>query len=124
MLEFETELGTGVVGAYENDSDGFLAGEVCFHIDGSFRLGTIASNAPDLNFGVAELPEHNGVKSTFGSYWTHGITAKAADDPARLEAATKFLQFITSPEAGTLWVGIVGELPAQLEAGADSEDLV
>ncbi len=119
FLSFERDLGTGIAGIYESDSDGFLAGEVCFHIDGSFRLGTIAANAPDLNFGVAELPEHNGIKSTFGSYWTHGITTKAAADPARFEAAQKFLQFITSPEAGTLWVGIVGELPAQLEAAAD-----
>ena len=121
FLSFERDLGTGIAGVYENDPDGFLAGEVCFHIDGSFRLGTIASNAPDLNFGVAELPEHNGIKSTFGSYWTHGITSKAAADPARMEAATKFLQFITTPAAGLLWVGIVGELPAQLEAASDPE---
>ena len=119
FLSFERELGTGVAGVYENDQDGFLAGEVCFHIDGSFRLGNIANNAPDLNFGVVELPEHNGIKSTFGSYWTHGITSKAAADPARLAAAEKFLQFITTPEAGTLWVGITGELPAQLEAASD-----
>jgi multiple sugar transport system substrate-binding protein len=92
-------------------------------VDGSFRLGTIASSAPDLNFGVTELPEYNGVKSTFGSYWTHGITKKAADDPARMEAAIKFLQFITTPEAGSLWVDIVGELPAQLEA-ANNPDLL
>jgi multiple sugar transport system substrate-binding protein len=119
FLSFEQELGTGVAGVYENDQDGFLAGDVCFHLDGSFRLGNIAGNAPDLNFGVVELPEHNGVKSTFGSYWTHGITTKAAADPARFDAAVKFLQFITTPEAGTLWVGIVGELPAQLEAAND-----
>jgi multiple sugar transport system substrate-binding protein len=123
FLKFQTELGTGIAGVYENDQDGFLAGEVCFHIDGSFRLGNIASAAPDLNFGVAELPSHNGIQATFGSYWTHGITQKAAADPARLEAAAKFLQFITSPEAGTLWVEIVGELPAQL-AAANSEALL
>ncbi len=121
FLSFEQELGTGVANLYENNHDGFLAGEVCFHIDGSFRLGTIASNAPDLNFGVTELPEHNGVKSTFGSYWTHGITQKGASDPARMEAATKFVKFITSPEAGAVWVDIVGELPAQLEAASDPE---
>ena len=121
FLKFETELGTGIAGVYDNDADGFLAGEVCFHIDGSFRLGTIANNAPDLNFGVAELPSHNGVKATFGSYWTHGITQKGASEPARLEASAKFLQFITSPEAGALWVNIVGELPAQLAAANDDE---
>lgn len=119
FLSFETELGTGVANVFDSDADGFLAGQVCFHLDGSFRLGTIAANAPDLNFGVVELPEHNGVKSTYGSYWTHGITTKAAADPARLDAAIKFLQFITTPEAGRLWVDITGELPAQLAAAAD-----
>ena len=63
----------------------------------------------------------NGVKSTFGSYWTHGITQKAAADPARMDAAVKFLQFITTPEAGALWVKETGELPAQLAAASDPE---
>ncbi len=123
FLKFQTELGTGVAGVYENDQDGFLAGEVCFHIDGSFRLGNIASAAPDLNFGVVELPSHNNIKATFGSYWTHGITQKGASSPERLAASAKFLKFITSPEAGTLWVKIVGELPAQL-AAANNEELL
>ncbi len=118
FLKFETELETGRRDLI-TEPDDFLAGKVCFHIDGSFRLGTIAKNAPDLNFGVTELPEYNGIKSTFGSYWTHGITTKAAADPARMEASIKFLQFITTPEAGRLWVDMVGELPAQLEAASD-----
>ena len=42
---------------------------------------------------------------------------------ARMEAAVKFLQFITTPEAGTLWVNNVGELPAQLSAASDEEIL-
>ncbi|MEZ4675641.1 MAG: extracellular solute-binding protein [Caldilineaceae bacterium] len=123
LLKFETELQTGDNDLFDGGTQAFLNGKACFHIDGSFRLGSIANNAPDLNFGVVELPEHNGVKSTFGSYWTHGITTKAAADPARLEASIKFLQFITSPEAGALWVNIVGELPAQLEA-ANNPDLL
>ena len=70
---------------------------------------------------MVELPSHNGIKSTFGSYWTHGITKKAAADPARMDAAVKFLQFITSADAGTLWVNTVGELPARLSAAADAD---
>lgn len=121
LLSFQTELETGDATLFDGDPNYFLAGKSCFQIDGSFRIGTISEQAPDLNYGVAELPEHNGVKSTFGSYWTHGITAKAAADPARMEAAVKFLQFITTPEAGKLWVEIVGELPAQLAAANDAE---
>ena len=119
FVSFYTDLETGDATLFDGDPNFFLSGHACFHIDGSFRLGTIAANAPDLNFGVAELPMHNDVKSTFGSYWTHGITKKAAEDPARMDASVKFLQFITSPEAGRLWVDIVGELPAQLEAASD-----
>ena len=119
MLQFETELNTGSNDLYEDATQAFLQGKSALHIDGSFRIGSIEANAPDLNFGVTELPVHNDVQSTFGSYWTHGITRKAAEDPAKLEAATRFLKFITSPEAGTLWVGKVGELPAQLEAAND-----
>jgi multiple sugar transport system substrate-binding protein len=123
MAAFETEYGTGSNDYFDGSTQAFLNGLVALHIDGSFRLGTIAKNAPDLNFGVVELPVHNGVQSTFGSYWTHGITIKGAEDPARLEAATKFLKFITRPEAGLYWANKVGELPAQLES-ASNEDLL
>jgi multiple sugar transport system substrate-binding protein len=124
LANFETEFATGSSDnfIYENATDAFVAGDAALHIDGSFRIGTIAGNNPDLNYGVAELPAGpNGEKHTFGSYWTHGITRQAAADEAKLDASIRFLQFITSPEAGILWVNEVGELPAQLEAAADEE---
>ena len=123
MLQFETVFNTGSNDLFEDATQAFLQGKSALHIDGSFRIGSIASNAPDLNYGVTELPVGNGVQSTFGSYWTHGITRKAAEDPARLEAATRFLKFITTAESGSIWVNKVGELPAQLEA-ASNEDLL
>src|SRR5690606_19958583 len=64
--------------------DAFINGDAALHIDGSFRIGTIASSNPDLNYGVAELPAGpNGERHTFGSYWTHGITRQAAADEAK-----------------------------------------
>ncbi len=123
LAAFETEHVTGSIDIGDA-SDAFVNGETALHVDGSFRIGTIRNNNPDLNYGVAELPVGpNGEQHTFGSYWTHGITRRANDDPARLEAAVKFLQFITSPPAGTLWVNLVGELPAQATAAADDRIL-
>ena len=120
LAAFETEYMTGSNDLFTDVTTAFVNGEAALHVDGSFRLGSIAGSNPDLNFGVAELPTGpNGERHTFGSYWTHGITRRAAEDDARMEAATKFLQFITTPEAGTLWVNMVGELPAQLEAASD-----
>lgn len=122
MTQFETDLLTGSNDIFTDANTAFVNGQAALHIDGSFRLGTIAANNPDLNFGVAELPVGpNGEKHTYGSYWTHGITRRAAEDPARLEASVRFLEFITSPEAGKLWVAEVGELPAQNAAAEDPE---
>ena len=120
LAAFETEHKTGSNDLFEDATNSFINGTAALHVDGSFRVGTIARNNPDLNYGVTELPTGpNGEQHTFGSYWTHGITRRANDDPARMEAAVKFLQFITRPEAGTLWVNNVGELPAQLAAASD-----
>lgn len=122
LLKFETEYKTGTNDLFDGATQAFLQGKECLHIDGSFRLGTIAKNAPDLNFGVAPMPVGpTGEKATFGSFWTHGLTQKAAADPQRMEAAIKFLKFITTDEAMKLWVNKVGELPARLEAASDPE---
>jgi len=122
LLKFETEYKTGTNDLFDGATQAFLQGKECMHIDGSFRLGTIAKNAPDLNFGVAPLPVGpTGEKVTFGSFWTHGLTKKAAADPRRMEAAIKFLKFITTDEAMKLWVKKVGELPARLKAASDPE---
>ena len=60
---------------------------------------------------MAELPAYNGIKSNFASYWVNGITTKATGP--KLDAAEKFLTFITTPEAMELWMKTVGELPAR-----------
>lgn len=124
LAAFETEYKTGSNDLFTDVTEAFVNGESALHVDGSFRIGTINGNNPDLNYGVTELPlGPNEEQHTFGSYWTHGITRRAGEDPARLEASIKFLQFITTPEAGTIWVDMVGELPAQLEAAGDEEIL-
>ncbi|MEO1442413.1 MAG: extracellular solute-binding protein [Chloroflexota bacterium] len=122
MTQFETEWMTGGQDLFTDADDSFVNGQSALHIDGSFRLGTIANNNPELPFAVAELPlGPNGEQHTYGSYWTHGITRRAAADEARLEASTRFLEFVTSPEAGKLWVAEVGELPAQIESANDPD---
>ena len=49
----------------------FRAGKAAQHVDGSFRLGTFKS-ARGFDWGVAELPTHNGIKGNYASYWVNG----------------------------------------------------
>jgi len=118
LTKFETEYKTGSNDLFDGATTAFTNGKLAMHIDGSFRLGALNS-AKGLNYGVAVLPTKDNIKANFGSFWTHGITKKGAADPKRMEAAVKFLKFITTPAAGTAWVKGTGELPAQLSAAAD-----
>lgn len=112
----------GEIGFYDDDNKAFTSGKAAMTIDGSFRLGNYKT-MPDLNIGVAELPlpSANSTKVNFASYWTHAITKQAAGD--KLDAAAKFLQYLTSEEAMELWLTEVGELPAR-KSFAAREDLV
>lgn len=101
------------IGFMDEPQAAFKAGRAGLHIDGSFRLGALA-DVRGLEWGVAELPSHNGIKSNFSSYWVNGVTTKAEGD--RLDAAYRFLDFLTSDEAMQLWVETVGELPAKPSA--------
>jgi multiple sugar transport system substrate-binding protein len=100
----------GVAGYYR---EGFNAGLIAMIVDGSFAIGTIQRGAT-FRWAVSELPPltPDGERSNFASFWMHGLTPRAQGE--ELEAAIKFLKFITSEQAMELWVQKVGELPARL----------
>ena len=106
-------------GFMDESQAAFAAGRAGLHIDGSFRLGTF-TGVDGLDWAVAPLPTHNGVTSNFVSYWVNGISKRAEGE--KLEAAVKFLQFVTTKEAMQLWVKTVGELPARKDAALTDEN--
>jgi multiple sugar transport system substrate-binding protein len=102
--------------------EGFHTQEnIAMIIDGSFAIGQVRNNAV-FNWGVAELPTFdNEVQANFGSYWMNGVTPKAYESEERLEAAARFIEFVTSEDAMRLWLETVGELPAAASLVADPE---
>lgn len=92
-----------------DDVTAFKAQKAAMNVDGSFRIGTL--NAVNgLNWKVAPLPSYNGIQSNFASYWTNGIVSGVSG--AKLQAAVKFLKFLSSPETQKAWLTAIGELPA------------
>jgi multiple sugar transport system substrate-binding protein len=85
-------------------------------VDGNFRIGAL-ERTRGLEWVVVPLPSHNGVRSNYGSYWVNGITAQSRGP--KLEAAARFLNFITTPAAMQLWLQTTGELPARQAAATD-----
>jgi multiple sugar transport system substrate-binding protein len=105
-----TKHKVGEPGFYTDDQTSFKTGHAALHIDGSFRLSTFAADAPNLNYAIAPLPAHKD-KATYSSFWVNCLTKRATGP--RLEAATKWMQYLTTPEVMRQWVDKVGELPAR-----------
>ncbi|HKV45994.1 MAG TPA: extracellular solute-binding protein [bacterium] len=124
-LQWYTDLVTkakvGVIGFFPGGNgyrDAFVAGKAGMIVDGSFAIGSIRGSAK-FEWGVAQLPRRTagGTPSNFGSLWVHGLTKKAKGP--QLEAAVKFLKFITSPDTQRLWLQQVGEIPASRALASD-----
>ncbi|HET6485619.1 MAG TPA: extracellular solute-binding protein [Spirochaetia bacterium] len=92
-----------------DDVTAFTAQKAAMNIDGSFRIATLNA-VKNLEWGVAELPTYKGIKSNFASFWANAITSGVSGQ--KLDAAVKFLKFLTSPEVQEVWLQKVGELPA------------
>jgi multiple sugar transport system substrate-binding protein len=124
-LEFytglETEHRVTVAGFMDEPQAAFRAGRAGMHIDGSFRIGALQETR-GLDWAVAPLPAGpDGTQSNYASYWVNAITSKAEGE--KLEAAVKFMEYITSEEAMQIWLEIVGELPARPSAAMTEANL-
>jgi multiple sugar transport system substrate-binding protein len=122
-LKWYTDLTTvhkvGQSGFMDEAQAAFKGGRAAMVIDGSFRLGSF-SQIKDFDWGVAELPEKDGIKSNYVSYWVNGLAANSSGE--KLAAAEKFLAYVTSPEAMQIWLKTVGELPAKPELALTDEN--
>ena len=111
----------GQAGFMDEGQAAFRAGRAAMTVDGSFRLGAFGG-IKTFEWGVAELPAGpDGKRSNFASYWVNAITAKPTG--AKLEAAKKFMAFVTTTEAMQVWLDMVGELPARKAAAETQKNL-
>lgn len=103
----------------------FLDGEAAFFVDGSWKMGTIISNAENIeDFTVTYVPGKGERKNTdiiggFSSGWY--ITSKAWNDPEKREAVVEFITYMTSDEAVSDFASIAVSATA-LKDGAEYDD--
>lgn len=112
LIAFAKEHKVGINGFYTDDANAFKTGHAAINVDGSYRLGALSKDVPDLNYAVAPLPAYKD-KSTQASFWANAIPSTVKGD--KLAAAVEFLKFLTSKDVQEQWVEKIGELPAQKE---------
>jgi multiple sugar transport system substrate-binding protein len=119
--DLTTKHEVGYTGFMDEGQAAFRAGRAAMTIDGTFRLGSFR-DITDFEWAVAELPANaDGLRSNYASYFANGIGAKSEGE--ELEAAAKFLAYLSSPEAMQLWLEVVGELPARPEVALTEANL-
>lgn len=112
---FSGDDAVSAIGFMDEPQAAFKAGRAGFHIDGSFRIGSL-DKTRGLKWGVTELPATaDGTRSNYSSYWVNAITTKAEGE--KYDAAVKFMEYVTSDEAMQVWLDVVGELPAKPSVG-------
>ena len=105
----------------------FGEGEAAFLIDGSWKVGYFSENHADEldNYSVSFVPakgERKATEAIGGISMGYFITRKAWDDPAKREAAVKFVEALTSDETLSTFVTtevtalVNGAKPAGLNA--------
>ncbi|KOF22862.1 ABC transporter substrate-binding protein [Ensifer adhaerens] len=124
-LEFYTGLQSGEKVGQEGFMDegqaAFRAGLAAMVIDGTFRLASF-NTISGFEWGVTELPAApDGTRSNYASYFANAIGGTAEGE--KLEAAEKFLAFISSEKAMKVWLEKGGELPARKSIALSEENL-
>jgi multiple sugar transport system substrate-binding protein len=117
LTDFLTEYKVTQTGFQTDGPTAFGSGKAALHVDGSYRLGTLDTTFPDLNYGVVPLPEHKD-KASFASFWANTITRNAAEGD-KLIASAKWIDFLSSPSVQQRWTPAIGELPARTELASD-----
>ncbi len=96
-LEFYT-LFSRVDGVWDStlppSTQAFAAEQVAMIFAPSWRIHEIQELNPNLNIGVARVPQIDGTQVAWASYWAEGVSASSRQK----EEAWKFLQYLSQPD--------------------------
>lgn len=95
---------------------GFRQGKVAMMLGHPAMLGNLKQTAPNVKLGMSLIPAKDGKNTTIVTSWAYVASKKANS-----EAATKWIEFLTSKDVQKKWTKQTGELPARKELLTDSE---
>lgn len=123
MKDYEDHYGSEVINAFSAEfgnqqADPFMNGQIGMMVNSANHYSQIAEYAPDMNFGVAPLPElepGNG-NTSWGGGFVLEIPA-GADNP---EASWEFMKYLTDNYAQEYWATHNFDSVANIEAAENA----
>ncbi len=116
--------GVSEPGFAEAASVAFQQGLSCMNWGSPSWISRLATNAPDLNYGMAPYvcgpaEDQELACRNIGQYWNYSLTTKAAKDPVKAEAAARFLKFLGSAEGIKAYIDVNKGIPPRKDMQAD-----
>jgi multiple sugar transport system substrate-binding protein len=114
-LQYVADLAAG--GAYATPAsvesgwagEAFGQGKAAMVIEGNWLVPTLERDFPDINWGVAELPEGSAGRATFAFTVCYGVSPEASNPDASWQA----IDFLTGPEGAAEWTAGFSVMPAR-----------
>lgn len=95
---------------------GFRQGKVAMMLGHPAMLGNLKQTAPNVELGIALIPAKSDKHTTAVTSWAYVASKKANSD-----AATKWIQYLTSQAVEKRWTQQTGELPARKALLTDAD---
>lgn len=108
VAETPTELGVGW------DGDAFAQEKVAMTIEGSWMIQSLAEQAPDLEYGMVEVPV---IKDPANMMFT--VAYSASKNTKHPEEAVKLIEFLTGKEAQQMTVDAGRAMPSRISMSED-----
>jgi multiple sugar transport system substrate-binding protein len=106
------------LGEYMSAKDPFYTGKYAMVIDGEWRANSIATTAPDLDWGVTAIPY--ATAELAGATQLTASTLFIPANSTHKQAAAKFLAYLVSDKGATAFSLALGNLPAKLSIDASA----
>ena len=108
-----------------NRFTGFLAGKVGYMCAGTFMIGVLLNNHPDVDFGVTPIPGKDGGFATFAG----GDNIVFLKGSKKIDAAKRFLKWCYTLEGQSLMakhgsIPVRGDVASEALSGLDSRYLM
>ncbi len=110
------------------DMDGmraaFASGKSAMYYGGTWEIPSLQSSVKDFQWGVFAFPQMAGVsgKPGHGGGADNGICVSSSIKPEKLDAAVRFISYLTQPEVATLYLAPEQPIAASIKGVPQVED--
>lgn len=94
----------------------FITGRLGMVVEGDWFVANLERYAPDMSYGITYIPNHDGRVSSWSGGWSMVVPEGTED----VDAAYRFIEYITGPEGQRTYAEMTSHFPTRTELVEDA----